>query len=137
MAHERATLEAVTAARGRATLAAGAASRRPGDAEAMLALAQAESMLSGALSRLLATVEAFPQLKASGNVLALQEELASTENRIAYARQHFNDSVLEYNNKIEQFPANLLARLLRLSSAEMLQSIEAPEERRAPRAAVQ
>ena len=132
MAHERATLEAVTAARSRASLAAGAAGLRPGNAQAMLALAQAESALSGALGRLLATVEAFPQLKASANVLALQEELASTENRIAFARQHFNDSVLEYNNKRDQFPTNLMASVVRFPPAEMLEAIEAPEERRAP-----
>jgi len=132
MAHERATLEAVTAARSRASLAAGAAGLRPGNAQAMLALAQAESALSGALGRLLATVEAFPQLKASANVLSLQEELASTENRIAFARQHFNDSVLEYNNKRDQFPTNLMASVVRFPPAEMLEAIEAPEERRAP-----
>ena len=132
MAHERATLEAVTAARSRASLAAGAAGLRPGNAQAMLALAQAESALSGALGRLLATVEAFPQLKASANVLALQEELASTENRIAFARQHFNDSVLEYNNKRDRFPTNLMASVVRFPPAEMLEAIEAIEERRAP-----
>ena len=132
MAHERATLEAVSAARSRASLAAGAAGLRPGNAQAMLALAQAESALSGALGRLLATVEAFPQLKASANVLALQEELASTENRIAFARQHFNDSVLEYNNKRDRFPTNVVASVVRFPPAEMLEAIEAPEERRAP-----
>ena len=135
MAHERATLEAVAAARGRATQAADAASRRPGEAQAMLALAQAESVLSGALGRLLATVESYPQLKASANVLALQEELASTENRIAFARQHFNDSVLEYNNRRDQFPTNVMASFVRFPPAELLQAIEAPEERRAPRVA--
>ena len=135
MAHERATLEAVSQARARASLVADAASVRPGDAQAMAALAEAEAALGGALGTLLARVEAYPQLKASANVLALQEELSSTENRIAFARQHFNDSVLEYNNQREQFPGALIASLARFPGAEMLQSIETPEERRAPRVA--
>ena len=135
MAHERQTLEAVASARSRASLAAGAAALRPGDAQAMAALAEAEAALGGALGTLLARVEAYPQLKASANVLALQEELTSTENRIAFARQHFNDSVLSYNNQREQFPGNLVAALARFSPCEMLEPLEAPEERRVPQVA--
>ncbi len=135
MAHERQTLEAVASARARASLAASAAALRPGEARAMAALAEAETALGGALGTLLARVEAYPQLKASANVLALQEELASTENRVAFARQHFNDSVLQYNNQREQFPGALIAPFARFPVAELLQSIEMPEERRAPRVA--
>ena len=135
MAHERVVLEAVARARAEAVLSAAAALKRPGEADAMLALAQTEAALSGALGGLLARLEAYPQLKAAENVLALQEELSSTENRIGFARQYFNDSVLDYNNQREQFPANLFARRFGMQAAEMLQPVEAVGERRAPHAA--
>src|SRR5207249_3455159 len=105
----------------------------PGGAEAMRGLAQAEAGLAGALGRLFAVVEAYPQLKANENMLAIQEELTSTENRIAFARQGYNDSVMEYNIRRETFPANFIANVFAFTQAEQLQSTESPEERKTPR----
>jgi LemA protein len=107
--HERETLEAVVAARSGAASAARAAAANPGDPQTMGALAGAEGALSGALTRFMAVAEAYPDLKANTNMLALQEELSSTENRIAFARQAFNDAVMDYNNARETFPGRLLA----------------------------
>jgi LemA protein len=107
--HERETLEAVIAARNGAATAARAAAANPGDAQAMAAVAGAEGTLSGVLSRLFAVAEAYPDLKANQNMMALQEELSSTENRIAFARQAYNDAVMSYNNARETFPGALLA----------------------------
>ena len=129
MAHERQTLEAVIAARQTAVRAADA----PGGAEAMRGLAQAEAGLAGALGRLFVVVEAYPQLKANETMLALQEELTSTENRVAFARQGYNDTVMEYNIRRERFPANFIATLFAFVPAEPLQATERPEERAAPR----
>ena len=131
--HERQTLEAVTRARGDAVSAAQRAAAAPGDAAAMQGLAQAEGVLGGALGRLLAVVESYPDLKANQNVLGLQEELTSTENRIAFARQAYNDSVMEYNTRRESFPDNLLAGAFGFSAAELLQATESAEERRVPK----
>jgi LemA protein len=133
MAHERQTLDAVIAARAGAVQAAQRAAGAPGGAEAMRGLAQAEAGLAGALGRLFAVVEAYPQLKANENMLAIQEELTSTENRIAFARQGYNDSIMEYNIRRETFPANLVANLFAFTQAEQLQSTESPEERKTPR----
>jgi len=133
MAHERQTLDAVIAARSGAVQAAQRAAGAPGGAEAMRGLAQAEAGLAGALGRLFAVVEAYPQLKANENMLAIQEELTSTENRIAFARQGYNDSVMEYNIRRETFPANLIANVFAFTQAEQLQSTESPEERKTPR----
>src|SRR5512140_1823061 len=107
--HDRATLEAVVAARNGASTAARAAAASPGDPTAMQALSGAEGVLGGALSRFLAVAEAYPDLKANQNMMALQEELASTENRVAFARQAYNDAVMTYNNARETFPGALLA----------------------------
>ena len=107
--HERETLEAVVAARNGALAAAQAAAARPGDPGAMSGLAGAEGALAGVLSRFLAVAEAYPDLKANTTMLALQEELASTENRVSFARQAFNDAVMSYNNARETFPGLLLA----------------------------
>ena len=123
--HERTLLERVTEARTRAVDAAGSGEAREA----------AENALSGALGRLLATVEAYPQLRASENVLLLQEELSSTENRIAFARQFLNDRVGEYNTARESFPANVLAAPLGFG-AEGFFRIELAAERAAPRVAV-
>ncbi len=109
LAHERNTLEAVIAARNGAAAAARAAAANPGDSTAMSALAGSEGALSGALGRLFAVAEAYPDLKANQNMMAIQEELASTENRIAFARQAYNDAVMTYNNARETFPGLLLA----------------------------
>jgi len=133
MAHERQTLDAVIAARSGAVQAAQRAAGAPGGAEAMRGLAQAEAGLAGALGRLFAVVEAYPQLKANENMLAIQEELTSTENRISFARQGYNDSVMEYNIRRETFPANLIANVFAFTQAEQLQSTESPEERKTPR----
>src|SRR5213083_222806 len=133
MAHERQTLDAVIAARSGAVQAAQRAAGAPGVAEAMRGLAQAEAGLAGALGRLFAVVEAYPQLKANETMLALQEELTSTENRVAFARQGYNDTVMEYNIRRERFPANFIATLFAFVPAEPLQATERPEERAAPR----
>jgi len=132
MQHERGTLEAVVQARGSAVSAAQRAAAQPGDAAAMQGLAQAEGALGGALGRLLAVFEQYPDLKANQNVLGLQEELSSTENKIAFSRQAYNDSVMEYNTKRESFPDNIFAGTFGFSSAELLQSTDSAEERKAP-----
>ena len=133
MAHERGTLEAVVKARGAAVSAAQAAAAAPGDPGAMRGLAQAEGALGGALGRLMAVFEQYPDLKANQNVLGLQEELASTENKVAFARQAFNDSVMEYNTKRESFPDAIFAGLFRFEAAELLQATESADERKAPK----
>jgi LemA protein len=109
LAHERATLEAVVAARNQAVTAARAAAAQPGAAAAMERLGQAEGALAGSLSRLLAVAEAYPDLKANASVARLVEELTTTENRVAFARQAYNDAVMDYNNARETFPGTLVA----------------------------
>ncbi len=131
--HERETLEKVVAARGAAVSAAQRAAGAPGDPAAMQALSQAEGALGGALGRLLAVFEAYPDLKANQNMLALQEELASTENKVAFSRQAYNDAVMEYNTKRESFPDNLFAGMFAFGPAELLQATESVEERKAPK----
>ena len=133
MQHERGTLEAVIAARGAAVSAEGRAAAAPGDPAAMRSLAQAEGVLGGALGRLLAVFEAYPDLKANQSVSNLQEELSSTENKVAFARQAYNDSVMEFNTQRETFPDNLFAGLFGFSAAELLQATESAEERQAPK----
>jgi len=137
IAHERGTLEAVTAARGAAVSAAQRAAGAPGNPAAMQGLSQAEAGLTGALSRLVAVFEAYPDLKANQNVLAVQEELSSTENKIAFARQAYNDAVMEYNTKRESFPANTMAGMFGFGPAELLQATESAEERQAPKVSFQ
>jgi LemA protein len=133
--HERETLEAVIKARNFAQGAAQAAAAAPGNPAAMQGLAQAEGALTGVLGRLLAVAEAYPDLKANQNMLALQEELSSTENKIAFSRQAYNDSVMEYNTRRESFPGNVFAGAFGFGAAEMLQATESAEERRAPKVA--
>ncbi|TAK41890.1 MAG: LemA family protein [Betaproteobacteria bacterium] len=130
--HERETLEAVIKARNVAITAAQAASANPGNPAAMQQLGAAEGALSGVLGRLFALAEAYPDLKANQNMLALQEELTSTENKVAFARQAFNDSVMEYNTKRESFPDSLFAGLFGFGPAELLAATESAEERAAP-----
>jgi LemA protein len=130
--HERQTLEAVVQARGGAVSAAQRAAAAPGDPAAMQGLAHAEGTLSGALGRLLAVFENYPDLKANQNVLALQEELASTENKVAFARQAYNDSVMQYNTKRESFPDNVCAGLFGFVAAELLQATESAGQRAVP-----
>lgn len=131
-AHERETLEAVIKARNVAAAAAEAASNSAGDPDAMARLASSEAALGGALSRLLVTVERYPDLKANQNFLALQEELTSTENKVSFARQAYNDAVTEYNNDRAVFPAVLLAGAFGFTEAKLLE-VETPEMREAPK----
>jgi len=133
LTHERETLEKVIAARGAAVGAAQKAAAAPGDPSAMQGLAQAEGVLGGALGRLLAVFEAYPDLKANQSVSNLQEELSSTENKIAFARQAYNDSVMEFNTQRETFPDNLFAGLFGFLPAELLQATGSAEEREAPK----
>jgi LemA protein len=122
-AHERQTFEAVTQAR---NMAVGAIGMGVGEQ------ARAEGGLSGALSKLLAVAEQYPTLKANENFLALQEELSSTENKISFSRQFYNDSILNYNNKIQMAPSNMVAGVFGFKTGEFFQ-VEAPEEREAPK----
>jgi LemA protein len=131
--HERGTLEAVVQARGNAVSAAQRAAAAPGDPGAMQGLAQAEGVLGGALGRLLAVFESYPDLKANQSVMVLQEELTSTENKIAFARQAYNDSVMQYNTRRESFPDNVFAGLFGFGGAELLQATESAAERTAPK----
>jgi LemA protein len=130
--HERETLEAVTKARNIAVAAAQAAGANPGDPDAMHQLSQAEGNLTGVLGRLLAVSESYPDLKANQNMLALQEELTSTENKVAFARQGYNDSVMTYNTGREVFPNSIFAGMFGFGAAELLQATESVEERKAP-----
>ncbi len=132
LAHERETLEAVIQARNQAQAASKAASAHPDDASAIAGLAAAEGVLSGAMGRFFALAEAYPDLKANESMQQLMEELTSTENKIAFSRQHFNDAVTAYNNMREQFPNNVIAGMFNFSAAELLE-IESPEMREAPK----
>jgi LemA protein len=131
MAHERETLEAVINARNIAVNGLKDAAADPTDPEAMKKLAQAEQGLSGALGRLFALAEAYPDLKANENMMQLSEELTTTENKVAFARQAFNDSVMEYNTLRESFPNNLFAGWFSFGPAELLE-IEDEGKREVP-----
>lgn len=131
--HERETLEAVIAARSGAVTAGKAAAANPGDPSAMQGLMQAEGVLSGALGRFFALSESYPDLKANQNMMQLTEELTSTENKIAFSRQAFNDAVASYNIAREKFPANIVAGMFNFSQADLLEPIESPQERQAPK----
>jgi LemA protein len=130
--HERETLEAVIKARNAAYSAGQQAALRPGDASAMTALGGAEGQLTGALGRLFAVAEAYPDLKANQNMLALQEELSATENKIAFARQAYNDAVMTYNTKREVFPSSIIAGMFNFQEAGLFE-IEQAAEREAPK----
>ena len=132
MTHERETLEAVVKARGAAMGAASAASANPGDPAAMSALAGAESALKGSMARLMVVVERYPELKANQNMMALQEELTSTENKVSFARQAYNDAVMAYNTKRETFPSNLFAGIFGFTEAKLFEILDAAE-REAPK----
>jgi len=131
--HERETLEKVIAARNSAMGAAQKAAAAPGDPAAMQGLAQAEGQLGGAMGRLMAVFEAYPDLKANQNILQVQEELTSTENKIAFARQAYNDSVMEYNTKRESFPDTIFAGMFGFTPATLLEATESAEERKVPK----
>ena len=133
LAHEAATLEAVIKARGQAQGAAAAARAAPTSASAMGALAVAEQALGGSLGRLMMVAESYPELKADATMQLLSEELTSTENRLGFARQAYNDQVLDFNDQAAQFPAIVVARLLGFPTAPMLESTRSDEERAAPK----
>lgn len=134
MTHERETLEAVTQARTMAQAGLSAAKADPGDPAAMAQLAQSQGMLNSALGRLLAVSEAYPDLKASQNMMQLTEELTSTENRVAFARQAYNDSVMAYNNRREVFPSSVVAGMFNFKEAALLDiPADRAEVREAPK----
>jgi LemA protein len=130
--HERGTLEAVIAARNAASAANVRAAQSPGDATAMKALSGAETVLTSTLGRLFAVAEAYPDLKANTTMMTLMEELTSTENKVAFARQAYNDSVMAYNTQRETFPTNMVAGPFNFGPAELF-VIEKPEEKAAPK----
>ncbi|MEI2727364.1 MAG: LemA family protein [Verrucomicrobiota bacterium] len=128
--HERGTLEAVIAARNSAATANTRVAANPGDPEAMKSLTSAEGSLSGALGRLFALTEAYPDLKANTSMNQLMEELTSTENKVSFARQAYNDSVMSYNTGRETFPSNIIAGMFNFGPAELF-AVEKPQEREA------
>jgi LemA protein len=129
--HERGTLEAVTNARNLAATARQNAAQNPGDPDIMKNLTGAEGVLTGALGRLLAVAEAYPDLKANQTMGQLMEELTSTENKVAFARQAYNDAVMVYNTKRETFPSSLVAGTFNFGAAEMF-AVESEAEKQAP-----
>jgi LemA protein len=130
--HERGTLESVIAARNAAATANTRAAQNPGDANAMKEISSAETALSGAMSRLFALAEAYPNLKANTTMMSLMEELSSTENRVSFARQAYNDAVMSYNTRREIFPTNIIAGMFNFAPAELF-VIDKPEEKEAPK----
>jgi LemA protein len=130
--HERETLENVTKARNIAYAASQAAAANPGDAGSMKNLISAESGLAGTLSRLMMVSEQYPDLKANQNMMQLTEELTSTENKISFARQAYNDSVMVYNTDREVFPSNLVAGMFNFAAAELF-VVDKPEQKDAPK----
>jgi LemA protein len=130
--HERETLEAVIKARNAAYSAGQQAARSPGEREAMTTLSGAEGQLVGAMGRLFAVAEAYPDLKANQNMLALQEELSATENKVAFARQAYNDAVMVYNTQREVFPSTVVASMFNFQEAHLFE-IEQAAEREAPK----
>jgi LemA protein len=131
MKHERETLEAVISARNAAVSGLKNAAANPGDPNAVQQLAGAENVLTGALGRLFALAEAYPDLKANQNMMQLSEELTSTENKVAFARQAYNDAVMTYNNSREMFPNSIVANSFSFQPAQLLE-IESPEKRAVP-----
>ena len=130
--HERETLQAVIAARNAASSAAASAAANPGDATVMKNLSGAEAALTGTLGRLFALAEAYPDLKANQTMHNLMEELTSTENKVAFARQAYNDSVMTYNTKREQFPSNIIAGMFNFGPAELF-VVDRAEQKEAPK----
>ena len=131
MKHERETLDAVISARNSAVSDLDAAKQDPSNAEAIKKLGASEGALGSALGRLFALSEAYPDLKANQNMLQFQEELGSTENKVAFSRQAFNDAVLSYNNKAENFPNSIIAGMFSFELASFLE-IESKEKREVP-----
>jgi LemA protein len=134
LAHERGTLEAVITARNSAVAANTRAAQNPGDASAMKEISGAEAALGGAMTRLFALSEAYPDLKANTTMLTLMEELTSTENKVSFARQAYNDSVMSYNTRREVFPTNIIAGAFNFAPAELF-IVDKPEQKEAPKVA--
>jgi len=134
MKHERETLEAVIAARNQAVTAGQRAAANPGDPSAMQALSGADAQLTGTLSRLFALAESYPDLKANQNMLQIQEELTSTENKVAFSRQAYNDAVMQYNTARESFPTVIIAGMAGFTEARLFE-IEVATQREAPKVA--
>lgn len=132
--HERGTLEAVIAARNAAVTANTRAAQNPGEASAMKELSGAETALTGVMNRLFALSEAYPDLKANTTMMSLMEELTSTENKVSFARQSYNDSVMAYNTRREVFPSNIIAGTFNFAPAELF-VIDKPEQKEAPKVA--
>ncbi len=132
MKHERETLEAVVQARNAAVSGLAGAKANPGDPVAMQQLSGAEAQLGQTLGRLFALSEAYPDLKANQTMMQLSEELTSTENKVSFARQAYNDAVMGYNNRRETFPNSIVANAFNFQPAQLLE-IEAPEKRQAPK----
>ena len=132
MSHERETLEAVIAARNQAVASEKAAAATPDDANAIRQLMGAEGALGGAMGRLFAVMESYPDLKANQNMMQLSEELTSTENKVAFSRQAFNDSVMHYNNGRESFPSNVIAGMFNFKEAQLFE-ITDEAQREAPK----
>jgi LemA protein len=130
--HERGTLEAVITARNAAATANARAAQNPGDAAAMKEISSAESALSGVVGRLFALAEAYPNLKANTTMMSLMEEVTSTENKVSFARQAYNDAVMTYNTRREVFPSNVIAGTFNFGTAELF-VIEKPEQKEAPK----
>ncbi len=131
LGHEKGTLEAVTEARNKAVSAVQTAAANPGNAAAIAGLAAAETQLNGVLGRLFAVAEAYPDLKANQNMLALQQELSATENQIASAREIFNNNVMQYNTTLQRFPTNLVGNAMGFAPAQFFE-IEVEKERQVP-----
>jgi LemA protein len=135
MAHERDTLVGVIEARNQAAAARQSVADNTGSGAAIGALSAAESQLSGALTKFFALSESYPDLKANQNITSLMEELSSTENKVGFARQAFNDAVTRFNVAVETFPSNLFARSFGFSSLPLLEAIKGEQEREAPKVA--
>ncbi len=132
MKHEKETLEAVVNARNQAAAASKRAAENPGDPDSMKGLTGAETALTGTLGRMFALMESYPDLKANQNMAQLMEELTTTENKVAFARQGYNDSVMVYNTRCSVFPSVIIANSMGFNQAELFE-IEAPAEREAPK----
>jgi LemA protein len=132
MKHEKETLEAVIEARNQAASATQSVAKAPGDPQAMQQLMGAEAALTGTLGRLFALAEAYPDLKANSNMLSLQDELTSTEDKVSYAREGFNNAVTRYNILRESFPDLIIASMFKFDAAELF-VVDAPEQREAPK----
>ncbi|MBN1364352.1 MAG: LemA family protein [Syntrophaceae bacterium] len=137
LAHERGTLDEVIKARNNAFSASNVAAANPGNADAMNGLTKAEGILGGAMGKFIAVVESYPDLKANQTISQLMEEITTTENRISFARQAYNDIVAEYNTNREQFPNSIIANSFNFTAANLLEVMESPEERKAPKVSFQ